>query len=138
MRGLEGAARYGLSGLSTPNKELVRLHNLILVRVAEVLAIVTAQGRPWIFETPTLKDGEVSVLRLDEFQRLLDSAGVEHTIGVQCTFGALSSKPTSWVSYGVDLHDMPKECRIVSVLGLTTGLAWRFRPVIANRRLRHL
>ncbi len=31
LRGVEGAARYGLGGLSIPNKELVRLHNLILV-----------------------------------------------------------------------------------------------------------
>ncbi len=110
LRGLVGASRYGLSGLSVSNKELVRLHNLIAVRVAQVLEFVTVQGRPWIFETPALKDGEVSVLRLDEFQRLLEATGVEHNIGVQCTFGALSPKPTSWVSYGVDLHDMPTEC----------------------------
>jgi hypothetical protein len=40
LRGLTGAARYGLKGLTVPNKELVRLHNLILVRVAEILKIM--------------------------------------------------------------------------------------------------
>ncbi len=83
LRGLIGADRYGLKGLSVPNKELVRLHNLILLRVAELLKIMTDLGRPWVFETPALRDGEVSVLRMDEYQSLLGSSGVHHVIGVQ-------------------------------------------------------
>jgi hypothetical protein len=110
LRGLAGKDRYGLSGLSVPNKEKVRVHNLILLRVAEILKIMAQQGVPWLFETPALKDGEVSILRLDEYQSLLCTQGVQHVIGVQCPFGALSSKPTSWVSHQVDMTDMPREC----------------------------
>ncbi len=110
LRGLTGPDRYGLKGLSISNKELVRLHNLILLRVAEILGIMSNLGRPWVFETPALRDGEVSVLRLDEYQTLLGSSKVCHTIGVQCPFGAVSSKPTSWVSHSVDLSDMPQQC----------------------------
>ncbi len=110
MRGLTGADRYGIKRLSVPNKELVRLHNLILLRVSELLQIMADLGRPWVFETPALRDGEVSVLRLDEYQKLLGSVNVKHVIGVQCPFGAVSSKPTSWLSHNVDLGDMPKSC----------------------------
>ncbi len=67
-------------------------------------------GRPLIFGTPALRDGEVSILRLDEYQTLLNSSSVRHNIGVQCPFGSLSSKPTSWLSCGVDLADMPQKC----------------------------
>lgn len=31
-------------------------------------------------------------------------------MGVQCPFGAISSKPTAWAHFGVDLLDMPSEC----------------------------
>jgi hypothetical protein len=50
-------------------------------------------------------------LTVDEFQDLLKTVGIEHVIGVQCPFGSVSSKPTSWVSHGVDLSDMPRECK---------------------------
>ena len=59
MRGVEGASRYGLTGLSIPNKELVRKHNIICIRVAEVLTTMTERGCPWIFENPALVEGEV-------------------------------------------------------------------------------
>ncbi len=55
--GLTGAATYGLPGLTVPNKLLVRLHTLILVRVAEISKIMSELGLPWIFETPALRDG---------------------------------------------------------------------------------
>ncbi len=111
LRGITGPDRYGLKGLTVPNKELVRLHNLILVRVAEVLQIMVDHESPWVFETPALRDGEVSVLRLDEYQNLMSNSAVEHVIGVQCPFGAISTKPTSWVSHRVSMSDMPQECQ---------------------------
>ena len=50
---------------------------------------------------------------LDEYAALLKKDGVQHTIGVQCPFGALSSKPTSWIFYRMDLEGMPTKCEHV-------------------------
>ncbi len=94
VRGVEGASRYGIAGLSIPNQELVRQHKRMSIRVAELLKIMTELGCPWIVENPARVEGEVSILHLDEYRRLLGTPNVHHAIGVQCTFGALSSKPT--------------------------------------------
>jgi hypothetical protein len=110
VRGVAGACRYGLPGLSVANKELVRKHNIISIRVAELLHIFTELQCPWIFENPAAVAGEVSILNLDEYQRLLSAPSVHHVIGIQCTFGAISSKPTSWVSCRIMLDDMPHKC----------------------------
>ena len=50
------------------------------------------------------------MLHLNEYIKLLAIPGVQHKVGVQCPFGAESSKPTSWVYYGVDLGTMPTAC----------------------------
>ena len=55
-------------------------------------------------------ENQVSVLHLDEYVRLLAKPGVKHKKGVQCPFGALSSKPTPWLYFMVDLEDMPSVC----------------------------
>lgn len=52
-----------------------------------------------------------SMLHLDEYVDLLALPGVHHTVGAQCAFGAESSKPTSWVYFGVNLDDMPAKCK---------------------------
>ena len=69
-------------------------HNLVSVRVAEALDLMTIRGRPWIFEAPDVSANQVSVLNLDEYMALLLLEGVKRTNGAQCLFGALSSKPT--------------------------------------------
>ncbi len=83
MRGVEGASRYGLAGISIQDKELVRKHNIIFVRVAELLKIMVELSCPWIFDSPARVDDEVSVLDLDEYRDILGLPGVQHTIGVQ-------------------------------------------------------
>jgi hypothetical protein len=52
----------------------------------------------------------VSVLNLDEYMALMALTGVRLAKGVQCPFGAASSKPTAWVCYLVDFSDMPSVC----------------------------
>lgn len=57
-----------------------------------------------------LRDGEVSVLRLDEFEQMLLHPNVSHTFVPQSTFGAVAKKLISWVSFGVCLSDMAQTC----------------------------
>lgn len=51
----------------------------------------------------------MSALNLDAFIALLSLPGVKRVMVVQCAFGAVSSKPTAWVHFGVDLQDMPSK-----------------------------
>ena len=80
------------------------------VRVAEALDLLTVLRIPWLFETPAIHAGQVSMAHLDEFRALLKMDGVQHMIGVQCPFGAQSSKPTSWIYYRMELEGMPTKC----------------------------
>jgi hypothetical protein len=132
LRGASGACRYGLPGLSIPNKELVRKHNIIFVRVAQLLRVLVQLNCPWIFENPAQVVKEVSVLNLDEYRDILALPGVLHTIGVQCTFGALSSKPTYWMHFRVDMASMPVACPHAKKIWFNdrtgVGTASRHRP----------
>ncbi len=132
LRGIDGASRYGLAGLSVRNKELVRKHNLIYVRVAMLLKILVEHCCPWIFEQPAQVEGEVSALNMDEYRQLVAMPGVKHTIGIQCTFGAISSKPTSWVYHALCMEDMPSVCPHVKRIWFNdrtgVGTAAKHRP----------
>jgi hypothetical protein len=110
LRGVDGRSRYGLPHLDPKQKEAVRTSNIISVRVASALQLIAQQGGLFIYETPAVRKGEVSMLRLDEFVALLSLPGVVHTIGIQCTFGGKSAKATSWVTCNVQFQDMPSVC----------------------------
>ena len=88
----------------------MRIHHLVSVRVANILSILTDMLTPWISEAPACFDNQVSVLHFDEYIQLLAKPGVHHRKGIQCPFGARSSKSTSWVYFKVGLHDMPSLC----------------------------
>ena len=107
---VKGPGRYGRSDLSPRSKERVRKHILLTTRVAQMLTHFTRLRIPWIFESPWTTDNEVSALNLDEFVSLLAMDGVVRTLGYQCPFGGMSPKPTSWVTFGVDLSAMPSRC----------------------------
>ena len=83
------------------------MHTLVSVRVAEALDLFATRNLPFSFETPAIYEGQVSLGRLDEFRPPLQLPGVKHAIGMKCPFGALSSKPTSWIFMTVDFDDMP-------------------------------
>lgn len=110
LRSADGPCRYGLVGLSIPNKERVRLHNLLYLRVYQILELFIDYCTPCIFEAPGLRDGKGSVLRLDEYAVLSQHAIAKHSPGVHCPFGPLSVKLTSWVTYKVDVAGMPDTC----------------------------
>ena len=66
-------------------------HTEISVRVAKALDMLTTLRVQWILEMPTIHPNQVSMAHLDEYIDLMKPPGVEHKIGVQCRFGALSS-----------------------------------------------
>ena len=89
--------------LAPAQSEKVRMHTLVSLRVAEALNLFLVRKLPWLFEAPKASEKEVSVYNLDEYKNLLKQPGVVRTTGVQCPFGARSSKPTDWMHYGMSL-----------------------------------
>ena len=80
------------------------------LRVAQALDLLTILRIPWLFETPAIHSGQVSMGHVDEYVAPLGKVGVKHIIGLQCPFGALFAKPTSWIHYGMELEGMPQVC----------------------------
>ena len=88
LRAVDGPERYGITTNNAEQKEKVRIHTLMAVGVAAALDLLTELRIPWLFETPAIHAGQVSMAHLDEFRALLKMEGVKHTIGMQCPFGA--------------------------------------------------
>lgn len=107
LRSVSGPDRYAYKTSSTADQERVKLHNLISLRVARILGLLTDRLIPSIFEAPTCFENQVSVLYLDEYAHLSAKPGVKHRKGTQCPFGGLSCKLTPWVYFMVDLEDLP-------------------------------
>ena len=64
-----------------------------------------------MFETPAFKYvGQTSVFNLDEYIALRSNDDVTLHNAVQCPYGALSSKLTSWLCYKLDVTNMPAVC----------------------------
>ena len=76
LRGVTGKERYGLPGLTPERGELVRKHNLLALRGIKAFQCMIDCGGVAVFEQPALRQGEVSMLRLDEFDQLLRTPGV--------------------------------------------------------------
>ena len=107
LRTASGPERYGIKTNNIEQAEKVRIHTLMAVRVAQALDLLTEWRVPWLYETPAIYAGQVSMAHLDEYVALLKKEGVQHTIGLQCPFGGPSSKPTSWIFYRMELDGMP-------------------------------
>ena len=110
LRDVEGPGRYGRNDLTPAQGEKVRIHTLVSLRVAEAWEFFLIRKLPWLFAAPKASEKEVSVYNLDEYKNLLKQPGVVRTTGVQCPFGARSSKPTDWMHYGMSLDGMPSVC----------------------------
>ena len=85
---MDGPERYGITTNNVEQKEKVRIHTLMAVRVAAALDLLTELRIPWLFETPAIHAGQVSMAHLDELKALLKMDGVKHSIGLQCPFVA--------------------------------------------------
>ena len=71
LRGVSGPGRYGRKDHSPAQKERVRIHSLVPLRVAQVLDMLVAFVLPWVFETPAIAKNQVSIAHLDEYVALL-------------------------------------------------------------------
>ena len=110
LRAVEGKHRYGLPGLTVKRAETVRLHNLLALRASKAFqAMIGTQGVVAL-EQPALRDQEVSMLRLDEFQNIMKQEGVKHVVKAQCAFGCSSEKLSSWMTFQMDFSDMQDAC----------------------------
>ena len=84
---------------------------LICIRGARILQLFMDHGKPFMFETVAFKYvGQTSVFNLDEYIALRSNKDVTLHNAVQCPYGALSSKLTSWLFYKLDVANMPAVC----------------------------
>ena len=109
LRGSEGTNRYGFCNLQKHHAEQVRKHNLLAMRTAKATQAMINLQRIAVVEQPAVREGEVSMFLLDEFEQLLKH--MEHTRSVQCAFGADATKLTSWLTFGVTFKDMTATCQ---------------------------
>lgn len=110
IRGIEGAAHYGLKNVTPKQAEQLRAHNLIALRACMAIQCMAEQGRVGVLEQPAIRDGEVSMLRLVEVVTLLKRTNVTHRISTQCPFGAAARKLTSWITTGVSFQELAASC----------------------------
>ena len=75
VRGASGSDLDGSESNSTKQKEYVRLHTLISVRVAKPVDMLTARPIPLIFVTPAIHPGQVSMAALGRFHRACATDG---------------------------------------------------------------
>ena len=84
---------------------------LVCIRVATIVKRSVLARRPVLFETAAfVYEGQTSVFNLDECREIRAMNGVAITNGVQCPFGAPAAKKMSWLSFRVDVADMPPRC----------------------------
>ena len=106
-----GPERYGIRGLPPKTTERVKAMMLVCIRVAIIVKRFILAKRPVLFETAAfMHEGQTSVFNLDEYLAIRAMNGVQITNGVQCPFNATAAKKTSWLSYCVDVSDMPPRC----------------------------
>lgn len=92
-------------------RENVRTQIQVCTRVATILQSCTVMKIPFIFETAGFHEKQTSVLHLDEYRISRATMGVFIKRGAQCFFGAVSSKPTSWPYFMVNMDDRPDVCK---------------------------
>ena len=109
LRGASAQDIYGLPGLSLRDKEATRIGTILALRGATVAKLCCERGLPWIGETPEMKEGQPSVLRLPEWQAILVATDVRRKTIVQCELGSVARKATElWGT--VSLEGLPTSC----------------------------
>lgn len=109
LRGPTGSERYGYTGLQKHAAETVRLHNLLAVRTAKVFKIMMSLDRPAVVEQPAVRDVEVSMLRLDEFESIWQHTHTTHDWGTMCIWSPCCHKYIMAHASGV-LRRHGREC----------------------------
>ena len=110
LRGADPTTIYGLPGLTSRQKEKVRLGTLLAVRTAEGLWLLIQMCVPFIFEQPARRPGKPHMTLLPEFQRILDHPEVEEHTCDQCTCGAPGA--TLLLLFRISVGEVPLATRL--------------------------
>jgi hypothetical protein len=105
LRGLEPPELYGLPNLGASDKLKVQLDNILAERCFELASIQHHLELGFAIENQDLHKDHPSVFRFDSALRVMDLPGVKFAGFDQCSFGALSTKPT-----GVLYYKLPVGC----------------------------
>ena len=100
MRDTTPAGRYGIEDLSPEGRLIVKTDTLLAVRTAILCMILHKQKNSFIVESPVWIKEQVSIFMLDEFQAVLNLAGVRTRTFVQCPTGSYSEKATTLLYFG--------------------------------------
>ena len=94
----------GLRNLPPDLQKEVRSANILADHAVEACEICISRGLPCALEKPWPLDDRPSLLLLPRAQRLLAHPSVHSANGHQCSYGAITTKPTTWVYYAVNLE----------------------------------
>ena len=111
---------YGLPGLTLHDKETVRISSLLALRGSTLAKVCNTLGVPLIAETPELRDGQPSVIRLPEWWEIYMAPATRRRNIVQCELGA-GARKTSELWGTVCLDGLPEVCTHPSHPGLRRG-----------------
>ena len=88
---------YGIPKAAQETKELLRTHNLLRIRTAELCELIWKQGGEFGIEQPAHIDKtDPSLFQFSEMKGLVKRTGATFTAFDQCRYGGESTKPT-WV-----------------------------------------
>ena len=140
LRSCVGPGRYGLSHLTPPEKEKVRVGNVLAIRSSRVCKRSQQTKKPWILEQPHHRQdkGKTSMFTLDEFVELLEMDGVIKYTFDQCMFGAMWEKTTDLLSNipGLEMFNQrcnhPKKSWTIPWSG---EVIWAAHPPLKGRQL---
>ena len=90
-------AIFGLPNLTVPQKEKVKVGTLLAHRMADVAEICNRKGLPWILETPLIRVGHPSVLKLPRWLKIRLEPSTCHADIHQCMFAALDERPSNHI-----------------------------------------
>eukprot|EP00435_Cladocopium_sp_Y103_P074415 s25_g48.t1 len=94
LRGIAGRDRYGLRGLTPSEKKTVTEGTVLAVRASDAAECFHEDGGWWILEQPHEREGQTSMWKLDEMQRLRDKEDVRLYTFAQCRYGCRAEKGT--------------------------------------------
>ena len=135
VRGSSGSSRYGLRDIPQESKALLRLHNLLIQRVATSLRILLSQGKTVCCAAAASHQGSITAFGLDDFFDVLKAPGVKLADSVMCAFDRnFPARRVTWLYCGCDLSRLPASCT-------HKILKWRCRSsdtvLYARHRPRH-
>jgi hypothetical protein len=93
----------GPNELSAANREIVRAANIITDRAAEAFGLFVGSNLPVLFENPLPIEGKPTIFLVPSVVALGELPGVDCADMDQCEFESLSTKPTRWMAYGIQM-----------------------------------